>query len=520
MLPPVDVKTPHPPIGGPFSGTASTPASGRTKAREARRRHPRRPASRPLAADLAIIGSVLALAACGPSSDPVDDSRVAPYPNPAARLAAVRPEELGDVPRFEITVLDPDRIEPGSTLLSLQRVHSKDPESPAQLASQPGLLALVDAQGQLLWIYRTDFAIADFEVLANGHLLLLTENDGLTEIDWLGETHRRWLARPSPAVPRVSLAMSIDAAGLHDDIEELPSGNLLVLANEEREVEDDSTGQVGTETPRGRRRVIGDRILEIDPATGEIVWSWSTLDHLDPLRAGFRTHSSRGNRRDLGGTLDHSHGNSLAYDPGDDSVVVTLRNLSATLKILRATSEIRWLFGDPNGWERLADRTFELASGSSWPHQTAAAAMTPGGTLLLFDSGNDQARPLVTAASPEPAHSRAVEYLIDDRIRIAGEIWASEVPGSDPVISVAGGNVDLLPMTGNRLVSYGAVVDHAAALADDRERVTMDARGSLVREVTGDTPPRLVWELLVRDRTDGGGAWAVTGVERLPGIPP
>jgi arylsulfate sulfotransferase len=85
-----------------------------------------------------------------------------------------------------------------------------------------------------------------------------------------------------------------------------------------------------------------------------------------------------------------------------------------------------------------------------WSWGQHAPMLLPNGNLFLFDNGID--RMFATATT---TFSRGVEYEIDETAGTVRQVWQyGEERGADfyaPIIS----DVDLLPQTGNRLITPG-----------------------------------------------------------------
>jgi hypothetical protein len=445
-----------------------------------------------------------------------DETGLETTSDPVDIITPPLPTDPTEFPPIQVNVARPDRMEPGVTLFSPRRARAGD----LQFGAGFGMLVAVDHAGEVVWYYRTDSRISDLERLANGHLIYLTQDYHAVEIDLLGNVVAQWYAARRPHGP--ADAIPVDTLAFHHEVDELPSGNLVVLGVDRREIDGYYTSETDPDAPRVTRQVMGDEVVEF-ARDGTVVWRWNAFDHLDPFFIGYNTFDGYWARRGFPGTVDWTHGNGLLYDASDDSLLVNLRHLSAVVKVDRASGTVRWILGDPDGWpSNLQGKMFTLQQGGRWFAFQHAPVPTPHGTLLLFDNGNFQARPF-TRPTLEPAAtwSRAVEYALDEDNRVAREVWSSEGPGPDSVVSSAMGDVDWLPRTGNVLVHYGAMIPR-----DDIEGVTWDdflrkACCSRIREYTHTEPAEVVWELVLRDSFENGPiGWSIYGGERLPSLLP
>ena len=212
---------------------------------------------------------------------------------------------------------------------------------------------------------------------------------------------------------------------LHHDVVLLPNGGAMALSRETQRV----NGQLLT----------GDVIVELT-ASGEIVWEWSTFDHLDTTR--FPSELSLSTGRGGGGELDWTHGNAVAYFPESNSVLLSLRSQSWVVHIDRATGEIIWIAGDSTGTAPGFTAPFlQLASGT-WQTAQHAATFAANGELVIYDNRND--------SGGETNNSRAVAYSIDGNTGVATESWSFIAPK----FTESFGDVDPLD-NGNVLVNAG-----------------------------------------------------------------
>ena len=91
-------------------------------------------------------------------------------------------------------------------------------------------------------------------------------------------------------------------------------------------------------------------MAEMNPRTGELLWSWWAKDHLDPMRISYGSLDDYWELRGFTGALDWTHGNGATYNSRDDSVIISLRHMAALLKVDRASGDIRWILGEPDDW--------------------------------------------------------------------------------------------------------------------------------------------------------------------------
>jgi Arylsulfotransferase (ASST) len=114
-------------------------------------------------------------------------------------------------------------------------------------------------------------------------------------------------------------------------------------------------------------------IQEIDVATGNVLFSWNSLDHVPVTRSDYPVPSS-------GAPFDYFHGNSISLTP-DGNVLVSGRNVSAVYKVNRATGKVMWQLGGKHS-------SFTLKpSGQQWFCYQHHARQPKANVLTLFDDG-------------------------------------------------------------------------------------------------------------------------------------
>ncbi len=411
---------------------------------------------------------------------------------------------------------DPHRATPGLTLFNLRRWHPATklrPARPVELATQPmlGYLVVVDEAGHVVWYHRSELGIEDARQLPGGDILYNYDYCAARRVDVLGRPVADWAARvatelaPLDALgrPRVPAgAVALDADTVHHEVSLLPNGNLLFLGTELREAVDPRLGMCdGTLL----YNVIGDVVVEADPATGKAVHEWHLLDLLDPVRRpGARLRDGglatappvRFYRHRRHHPRDWSHANAAVLDAERNALLISLRHHDSVLAV-----RYREDAGGPAGsrlWELGRDGTFALAHGRWFAHQHAPEVQ-PDGSILLYDNGVGRAEPV----------SRAVRYRLDGGR--AWQEWAHELRDGDgdgdadgdggrPVYCSRLGDVNRLP-GGNVLVTHGNI---------------LDGRGRLHARIIEVTPGGdVVAELRVADDDWG---WCVYRAQRLSSL--
>lgn len=421
-----------------------------------------------------------------------------------------------DFPPLEVLISKPEKMEPGVTLFSLMRWPTGEEEDETF-----GLILAIDNAGDIVWYYRGDDALGDPRPLANGNLLCMIGHNRAIEMDLLGNVVAQWHAaqHPNPeAVEKVPEgSIPVETETFHHEIQEMPSGNLLVLSTELRRMEDYPTDPVHPDRNRKAANVIGDVVVEFD-RDGSIVNEWKLMDMIDPYRVGYDSLAPIWNdwayTEVEGGTKDWAHGNSLFYDEPDDAIILSFRHQDAVVKFSRETGELIWILGTHDGWDDswkpfLLEPRGEVA----WQYHEHAARTTPQGTLMLFDNGNNRAWPPKQKQEVKDSYSRVVEYDIDAEAKTVRQLWTYGGPDGEFFFSAFISEADPLLTTGNVLVTDGG------RIRDKDGSVSADIPGgqhwARIVEVTHTNPPEKVFELVIDGNEDPIG-WAVYRSERLP----
>jgi Arylsulfotransferase (ASST) len=114
-------------------------------------------------------------------------------------------------------------------------------------------------------------------------------------------------------------------------------------------------------------------VQEIDVATGNVLFSWNSLDHVPVTYSEYRVPGD-------GGTFDYFHGNSIALT-SDGNLLISGRNVSAVYDVNRTTGAVIWELGGKHS-------SFTLApSGQQWFCYQHHARQPETNVITLFDDG-------------------------------------------------------------------------------------------------------------------------------------
>ena len=437
------------------------------------------------------------------------------------------PANPRSIPPIDIKVSKPGRMEPGVIFLStrrraLGRAHWLTPKQ-REFSTEWGMLIALDEKGDLIWYYESEFRTSGIDRLMNGNILLHRSDFSTLEIDLLGNTVKQLYAEdrpfPPPANPNAIPIKGLQT--LHHQPHELPNGNFLAFSANGYLVKDYYTSDRDPDAPRADQMVMADTVVEITPQ-GKIVWSWNTFDVLDPFRIGYNTFDSYWWVRGFDQHRDWSHGNGLSYDPADDSVLVSLRNQSAILKVDRKSSELKWILGRHDGWPaRLRNKLLTPVGDLMWPGYQHNPRMTAAGTVILFDNrAYGGARPFEDPLPLAKSFSRGVEYEINAEDMTVRQVWTSgDKQGDDPCFSYAMSDAWRLPVTDNHLIIYAFCTPLIEGVSqnsmDETQRVVDDLPyGGRIVEYSGDD---IVFRADIVDQYDLL-QWEVYGGFKSPGI--
>ena len=377
-----------------------------------------------------------------------------------------------------------------------------------------GMLAIVNQKGDVLWYYRTNSRISDFDILPSGNLSYMTQDSKVVEMDFAGNIINQWYAANRPE-GKDENAIPVDALTFHHDVSLLTNGNRLVLSTAIREIKNYYTSERDEKAPRKRQKVMGDVIIEFTP-DGEVVHRWKCFDHMPVERIGYETFSNYWIRRGFPGVIDWSHANAIVPLPDEDAYLVNFRYQSAMIKVDKTKGEIDWIFAEPTGWgNNLQDKLLKIPK-DGWNWHQHAPYFTESGNLLFFNNNNYNARPFEKTAELRECPSYAVEYKIDEQNKTVKRIWDSKIEGENSIVSIAMGRVSELPETGNILACFGALLseEHIDEMTwFNRSRFP---QWTMVREFTHTTPAKIVWEMRVLPRTkESKAGWTLYGAERI-----
>ncbi len=249
-----------------------------------------------------------------------------------------------------------------------------------------------DQNGDIRWSASpiSPTGIAPTRKLNNGNMLFVAgDGKSFVEATMLGEVIHTY------SVP----------TGIHHDIIEMPNGNFLVTSNS------------------GTGKTVEDVIIEINRSSGSLTKVWDLSTILDPSRKPLPDAAPG----------DWFHMNSLFFDPTDNSIIVSGRSQSAVVKLDYETGSLRWILGNPAGWNQyLAGYTLNAIDNSGnridvssidfWSYGQHAVQRLANGNILMYDDGDFRGF-FDNASAPQRSYTRGVEYAIDEKNMTVRLVW-------------------------------------------------------------------------------------------------
>ena len=212
----------------------------------------------------------------------------------------------------------------------------------------------------------------------------------------------------------------------HHDIEYNPINNTFL------------TLQEYVKTVNGTQ-ILFDKIVELD-ASGNILWSWDTYDHIplseaDPFGP---TASYNGST-----VMDFTHSNALEWDYNSSVVYLNCRHINTFYKINQTTSNLIWACGEYGNFTLLAGNGTQVPS--LWYHSHGTYQVSPN-VFVMFDNDFDN------ETNPTDCQSRMIELTLNEQNMSAWVSWNWTAPKS--YWSFALGNTARLP-NGDHIGVFG-----------------------------------------------------------------
>jgi arylsulfate sulfotransferase len=415
-----------------------------------------------------------------------------PLPNKLTYRAPAVPDVGLSWPRIETLELDRARVEPGITFVSVRRnfLERGSLMTPRQRDFQRkfGLIIALNEEGEVVWYYRSPQRIAGIQSMPDGRILMTLADQRTRIIDVLGNVEREYVAGQSPDRDPASGAIPIDGIQtIHHEPYLTKRGTFIAMSANARRIDNYYTSVIDPNALRKPQMVMGDAIIEYD-ASGKILWKWDSFDHLDPMRIHFHLFQPYWMTRGFPGHLDWTHGNGVSYDEKNGTIIVSLKQMDAIIGISRKTGEVKWIYGDPTGWNGALAAKVLKPKGRfvRYPFSPHHPHVDGPGLMTYYDNGMFQAFPF-TGKAPVPQHlnfSRAARVRIDEKAMTFEEVWTSETEGNEgSCYNWAMGEAETLPITGNALLIRANCTPRDPTVSDFNE---FDLSKRFVDETYGD----------------------------------
>lgn len=380
-------------------------------------------------------------------------------------------------PTYAVLTNNPNMMEPGYTLFIIQ-----------DRTWGSAYITIMDNSGQVVW-YRPVLQSSDIDVqqMDDGNLFIHEQPPAnrFVEMNLLGQIVRTWNAAPNyPVNSHVGFITSHGTILYLSDVSEVvtnfPSYSFPI------------TSATGTNVPLKTVSVDDNPVVEISATNGALLHVWSPLSILDPTRVTYFTGDFPS---PLPGTLDSEHANAIVDDTNDDSIIVSQRDENTIYKFSRVTGQLKWILAPHNNWPATFQRYLLTPVGTpfEWCYGQHAPELTPQGTLLVFDDGDQRAEPFDLPMPVTNEYSRAVEYSIDETNMTISQVWDSYDSGQgggDRFLSSILGNADWLPQRRNVLATFGWI-NYVNGKLISSSSATM----ARIVEYTHDPVPQVVFDL-------------------------
>ncbi|HEY1793956.1 MAG TPA: arylsulfotransferase family protein [Opitutaceae bacterium] len=303
---------------------------------------------------------------------------------------------------------------------------------------------IVDNEGRPVWFHPVSGIASDLRVQTYQGKPVITWSESPVFEDTTPGSATDYIADTG-----YNIIASFQAGdGLNADQHEFsltPEGTALITCYDIVQADLTSVGGSGVGA------VLEGSFQEIDPATGQVLLDWHSIDHV-PL-----TESMSGYGPGQPQPYDYFHINSVNLDT-DGNILVSSRHCWCVYKINRSTGDIMWRLGGKSS-------NYTLGPGLpfAWQHDALAADSQ---TLRIFDNESNG-----VAVLP---YSRAIWVRHDDTAMTATLVRSIEHPAALSVI--AEGSVEDLP-NGDAFVEWGLLGRYSE----------FDAGNTLIYDVTPST---------------------------------
>lgn len=199
-----------------------------------------------------------------------------------------------------------------------------------------------------------------------------------------------------------------DDASLHHDVEVLPNGNILMIAWEYKSY-DEAVAAGRDPGLLDEGELWPDTIIEVNPATDEIVWAWHVWDHLiqdyDNSKPNYGVVAEYPERIDVNyvskprGDADWNHINAVDYNAELDQILLSVHSFNELWIIDHSTTtaeaaggsggtygkggDLLYRWGNPAAYGVSGEQMFFGQHDAQWIPEGSPGA----GHILVFNNG-------------------------------------------------------------------------------------------------------------------------------------
>ncbi len=305
----------------------------------------------------------------------------------------------------------------------------------------------LDPLGTIRWYLDLRFMkklTIPFRRLDNGHFVGGTHGR-LYEFDLLGKKVDHW---------------NLDPYSVHHEIMQLTNGHLLMTVSKK-------SARIfnGKDTVNSKN----DFIIEFDRKEGKVVREWDLREVMDVTRYDLEPGGENG---------DWGHTNSLAYDPRDSTLIVSMKNQG--MAKIDGDNELQWILAPHKGWGKAGpysqgfatadhlltavdssgapypapvQRGEKRAPGFDWPWGQHAPFLMENGDIMVFDNGFRR------RFEPGRSYSRALQLRVNEKKGTVKQVWQYGKARGKSFFSLIISDVDRLEENGNLFITSGFCKD-------------------------------------------------------------
>jgi len=200
----------------------------------------------------------------------------------------------------------------------------------------------------------------------------------------------------------------------HHDVRYMPNGHVLLVAWEKRTAAEALAAGRSADTIPANGEIWVDHVVEVDPGSNSIVWTWKAWDHLLPPGADPRQHPELIDPNAWAtASNDWTHMNAIDYNASLDEIVMSVRNHHEIWVIDHGTTTAQAASHAGGTRGRGGDLLYRWGTPSDYGYpgpqqlfgQHNAHWIEPGlpgaGHMLVFDNGDRNTRPFSTVVEIE-----------------------------------------------------------------------------------------------------------------------